>query len=112
MIELTVTPNEESALSFSVIISDDDGIVPLSYLTSLRWQLSDIDGNIINGRDFSSGLITENPTVIFGDDLEIGENGTCRIIAIKAVYDSLLGLGITGTEEAKFSINDLVNIGQ
>lgn len=109
-----ITVNERSTMSFDITVTDANGDpVSLDRLTSIRWQLSDISGNVINNRTFENGLITEGPVVLTDDDLAITTRSICdvkRAITVKVVYTSDLGPDLNATEEAQFIIDDLINI--
>lgn len=112
MINLETSVNEEGSILVNIIITDSTGYVfPLESMESVRWQLSDKYGAIINNRTFDNGLITENPIVLTGDDLIIDDSGICRIVAVKIVYNSDIQENLNATEEGEFKINDLINIG-
>ena len=109
---MTITrTNEAGSLILDIAFTDENGDTHvLSTLTSVRWQLTDERGNVINNNDFASNLITESPIVLTGDDLEIGSGGTIRFLGVKIVYNSSSGTGLTATEEHQFQIVDLKSI--
>ena len=93
-----------------ITLTDENDIDhDLSSLTSVNWQLSDYDGNVIRDMTFENGLITENPVILTCKDLEIGSDGPYRIFAIKIVYNSSDGTGLCEKDEYRFKINNLVN---
>ena len=107
---ITINVNEEGTLKAVLTFVDEDGTDhDISSLTSVNWQLSDSNGTIINGRTFASNLITANPICLSGDDLAIPTANTIRVLAVRIVYTSSCGAGLTANEELKFLITDLVN---
>lgn len=113
-VEITASPNEEGTIVFTVGLKDSTGAdIPISSANSAQYQLSDQNGNIINGIDFASSNISSDGTIVLsGDDLALqneSEKG-CRILALAFDYDSTYGTGLKANSEYSFEINKLVNI--
>lgn len=110
-ISVSASVNERSSILVTITLTDTAGTVhTIDSISSTEWQLSDIDGTIINNNSFGNSAADDNPIILSGEDLKLTNSGICRIFAVKIVYDSDIGIGLTGTQEAKFHINDLVNI--
>lgn len=101
--------NEGSTIVFSLDFTDENGVsFGIESLKSVRFQVCDASGTVINNRSFENGLLTSNEIVLSGPDLLISD-GTVRYIAVSAVYDSNLGAPLPLHHEQKFIINDLKN---
>lgn len=108
---ISIRPNENGTLKIEISFTDEEGVShSLNSLTSVKWQLSDRAGNVINNRSFENGLITSNPVMLSGEDLAIGDSGSVRVFAVKIVYNSTNGNDLEEIEEEKFAIKDLVNV--
>lgn len=110
---ITVLQNarEESTyvLSIDFLNENSSPVTP----TSATWTLSDINGNIINGRvDVNiSPLSTTVDIPLTGDDLAISDPvSLVRRFTVEALYDSTLGNGLKLNDEVEFSVDDLVNV--
>jgi hypothetical protein len=107
---ITVTVNEEGTLKVVITFTDEnDTEHDISSLTSVNWQLSDHCGTVIGTRTFANGLITANPVILSGDDLALSNTKKRRVFAVRIVYTSSSGAGLTANEELEFRINDLIN---
>jgi len=108
MIDITV--NKLGTLKIEIIFTDEDDVIhALSSATSVKWQLSDKEGNVIGTMSFANGLITESPVMLSCSDLEIGTDGDRRIFAVEIIYDSTNGTDLCGKEEFDFKLKDLKN---
>lgn len=83
------------------------------YPKTLKWSLTDIEGNAINSRD---EVEVQNPldttTIsLSGSDLAIGTNGHQRLLAVQATYDSsTYGNDLPLNCDILFTIEDIVAI--
>ena len=105
----TVKPREEGTAVITLVFTDEDDniVVP----TSLAWQLSDKNGNIINENTFANNSFTGNTIVLTGDDLSlqsVTDEGD-RYFAVQGVYDSSAGSDLPLHDEFKFTICNLIN---
>lgn len=104
----TQIPNEKATAVIVVAFTDEDGAAMTP--ETLTWTLTDLNGNIIHGRDAES--ITPNTSVdiiLSGDDLAIPNHSLLkRIITIEGTYNSSYGTGLPLKDQVIFTINDLV----
>lgn len=88
---------------------DDNGVVP----SAARWTLCDMDGNVINGRSDVSVVptATSETIVLTPTDTTIvsGQNNK-RLFLIEFTYDSDNGTGLSGGEEAIFTIDNFKKV--
>ena len=115
---LSVSPNEGGTLKIKATFTDEDGkLIPQSALKSVKWQLMDADGNIVNGKSFDTCIVSspESTIVIIlsGDDLliddEIDDRGL-RVFAIWVIYDSTYGMNLPMRDEISFRIKNLISV--
>jgi len=109
--KITVHAREEN--SYTVVCTftdeDDNGCVP----NTLTWTLTDMDGNIINGRD----AVSESPTAT-AENILLGPTDTTiiagktneRLFLAEWTYASDYGTGLYGKEQAIFVIDNLLHI--
>ena len=88
---------------------DDAGVV----CDTLTWTLSDMDGNVLNGR--SEVAITPSATtetiVLFGTDLSMVASQTNeRLLTLHWTYSSSYGTNLPANEQATFMIDDLKKV--
>ena len=112
-----MTTNLKTAVeksSYFPIVSFFDEDVATEDVKTLTWTLTDIFGNIINGRD---AVVVANPssveTVVLSDgDLAVfGDNDRLqRLITFEATYDSDLGNDLPLKGVGEFTIIPLVAI--
>ena len=77
---------------------------------SIRWDLTDRRGNIINSHSSEILAVGSTVTVVLrGDDMKYSD-GDERIFTIRAKYDSTNGTSIPLNAEARFHIENLVNV--
>ena len=111
-IELTTHANEESTFKITASFTDAEGdaVTP----NTIKWTLTDIDGNVINSRsDVSETPATSIDIILSGDDLAFQSGETYvaeRILTIEATYNSTEGTDLPLNEEAHFYIDALTNI--
>lgn len=107
---ITVTPAEEgTALVTAGPFTDESGatVTPLT----ITWKLTDRAGTVINSRTAVS--VTPASTVSFlltGDDLSIAGTDARRVLTLAWTYNSTMGSGLTGREQAFFSIEQFVGV--
>lgn len=113
MVTINVAPRERSTALVTIAWYDeeDNAVTP----TAATWSLYDADGNVVNDRSaeaFHEALATTNHIVLTGADLAVlttaPDNRRC--ITLQATYNSTYGTGLTLTENAWFSIDDLVGV--
>jgi len=88
---------------------DDAGVV----CDTLTWTLSDLDGNVLNGR--SAVAITPSATtesiVLQGTDLAMVVSQTReRMLTLQWTYSSTYGTNLPQNEQATFIIDDLKKV--
>lgn len=111
-ITIATRARERSTVAIDLMFTDADGaaMTPLT----LTWSLRDGDGAIVNSRqDVSVASPASTVTIVLsGDDLAItaGERGHLRVLTVRGTFTSDLGTGLPFTEEARFSIDNLVGI--
>jgi len=109
---ITTHADEKSTYAITVYFKDEDGdaVVP----DSMKWTLTDRDGNIINSREDVevSSLAAAEDIVLTDDDLQITgtDDDGLRILTITATYTSALGAGLALKGAVTFAINDLKKI--
>jgi len=105
--------NERSTYVLTITFKDEDNDVVIPNASSIKWTLTDSEGNIVNGRDQVSIVSASTIRIILtGLDLAIGGDllDTERKLLIEATYDSSLGMNLPLTEEITFSINNFVKL--
>lgn len=88
---------------------DDNGCIP----TALTWTWTDMDGNVINGRDavaVSPAATTETITLTPTDTTIISGQNNKRLFLAEWTYDSDYGTGLTGKKDAIVTIDNLKHI--
>ena len=110
-IKLSTLAKEESTYIITAFFKDENNnnVIPKTIL----WSLSDINGNIINGKEdiIISEMNYSIDIVLYGDDLVLpDENDPWRLLLIKATYDSSLGNDLPLNSEARFKIINYKNI--
>lgn len=81
---------------------------------SATWTLTDINGNVINGRlnEAIAPVSSQETIVLSGNDLALGANDTGqRLVVARAIYDSDLGNDLPLVDEIAFYIDRLVPSG-
>ena len=107
MLKLGSHARERGTFHIVIELTDeaDDAIVPVSCV----WTLTDMDGNVINGR--SAVVVvsqTSMPVTLSGADLAIIAGQTNeRLFLAEYVYNSTYGVNQAGKEEATFIIDNL-----
>lgn len=99
---------EGTAYTVSFSFKDEDGnsVVP----NSIAWDLTDPDGNVINGRSgMSVAPAAEVEIMLSGDDLK-AVSRDYNVLTLKADYDSAAGSGLPIREECIVPIIDLQNV--
>lgn len=96
-------------ISLTFTDEDDNGVV----CDSLNWTLSDMDGNVLNGR--SAVSITPSATtesiVLSGTDLTMISGQThMRMITLQWTYSSTYGTNLPQNDQATFIIDDLLHV--
>ena len=109
--KIEVHAREEN--SYTVVCTftdeDDSGCVP----NTLTWTLTDMDGNVLNGRDavsVSPSATAENILLAPTDTTIISGQNNKRLFLVEWTYDSDYGTGLYGKEQAIFVIDDLRHI--
>lgn len=113
-IQLDIEPKERSTLVLTVSWYDetDTAVTP----TAATWSLTDTDGNVVNGRSavatWLEALATVNHAVLSNADLAVLATAPDdrRVFTVQATYNSSNGSGLTLTEAAMFSLEDLVAV--
>jgi len=108
-VRLTTTAAEKSTYIITVTFKDEDG--NLEAPTSADWTLTTVDGTVVNSREnipISAPSSTEN-IILSGDDLALleGDRLEERILAIEAVYDSVLGNDLPLKQAIRFHVMNL-----
>jgi hypothetical protein len=107
---------EKSTALFELTFTDEEGVqIQDADITSLKWHLSDTDGNIIN--DLQNEVIGSptNPQKILlrGDDLQIlsTESGNVlRVLTIEGTYNSSNGSNLELNDECRFWVDNLAAV--
>lgn len=102
---------EEGTFVIAATFTDEDGAGVI--VDTLNWTLSDMDGNVLNGR--SAVSITPSATtesiVLQGTDLSIIAGQTReRMITLQWTYSSTYGTNLPQNEQATFLIDDLKKV--
>lgn len=109
-IKATVDAVEKSTyvVTFSFFDENNNPVTPVSVF----WDLSDMNGNIINGRSHVFTPPYASVTIVLsGNDLALTQNdlGT-RALTVEATYNSSLGLNLPLKEELDFQVLNLVEV--
>jgi len=110
-VKLATHADEEGTFHAVCTFADEDGksCVPIT----LVWTLSDLDGNVINGRSAVAVAVpaTANTITMKGTDLTIvSGQANERLFLIEWTYNSTYGAGLPGKEQATFIIDDLKKV--
>lgn len=108
---ITVHAREENTYHISCQFSDENSVTCTA--ETLTWTLTDMDGNIINGRDgvaVSPASTTETITLTPTDTTIVSGQNNQRLFLVEWTYDSDYGTGLTGKKQAIFIIDDLLHI--
>ena len=110
-VKLDTHAAERGTMHVECTFTDEDGagIAP----TALTWTLSDRDGNTVNGRSAVAvvTLATSVTITMQGTDLAMLAGQTReRLFLIEWTYNSTLGTGLPGKEQATFLIDDLKKV--
>jgi len=106
---LSEKAKERSTFAITAAPTDSDGAAVTP--TTMAWKLTDIAGNVINGR--SSVSLTPSTSmsiVLHGADLALTATGNRRIVTMMGTYTSSLGVGLELNDAVIFSIEPLVGI--
>ena len=79
----------------------------------LAWTLTDVMGNVINGRTSISITPAKNVTVVLsGDDLALTDAPPIRVVTIRGTFDKAgIGTDLPVIKAKLFEIEDLVAVG-
>lgn len=109
---ITVRPAEKGTAKVTVGTFTDEATPPSAVTPlTITWTLTDLAGTVINLR--AAVVVTPAPTVSFlltGEDLAIPAADSRRALTISWTYNSTLGSGLTGREQALFSIEQFVGV--
>ena len=102
---------EEGTFVVLATFADEDGAGVI--VDTLNWTLSDMDGNVLNGR--SAVSVTPSATtesiVLSGTDLTMVSGQTLeRMITLKWTYSSTYGTNLPQNEQATFIIDNLLKV--
>lgn len=109
--KLPIAAVEQSTYFPVASFLDEDGNA--EDVKTLKWTLTDISGNVINGReDVEVDTPSTSETIVLsGDDLAVFSGDRLRrIITFNATYDSDLGADLALNGAAEFAITQLVSI--
>lgn len=110
LLEQTIYEGSTVGIQISFLDETDSPVTP----SSASWTLTDIEGNVVNGRSDEAilSLGTSVTIVLSGDDLAIGTPlvGKKRQLLIKAVYDSDLGDDLPFNQAINFDITSLLAV--
>lgn len=108
--QITVMPPEKGTAKVTVSgFTDESGssVTP----TTFTWTLTDLAGNVINGR--SAVSVTPAASVSFlltGNDLAMSGSDARRMLLIECTYTSTLGSNLPLKAQASFSIEGMVGV--
>jgi hypothetical protein len=107
------TVNEGSTLVVEVITKDELDVLIIP--TSMKWSLTDREGNVINSREDVVVLTPSSSIdiVLKGADLELVTTKLLReerFLLVESIYDGLLGSNLPITNEFSFIIKNLRGI--
>lgn len=102
---------EKSTLVITATFTDEDGnsVAPNPYLF---WSLTDLEGNIINGRDSVYVAVSETIKIVLrGNDLALSaDKDEYRLVTVEGTYDSALGDNLPIKKSIKFLVKNLVKV--
>lgn len=111
MIRITERAVELSTIAFNVQFFDEDKPPNAVTPVTLKWTLTDADGEVINEReDIVPGeWTTEVDIVLTGDDLPVGdEDAVSLFVLVEATYNSNLGIGLNLNEQIRFYVDGVL----
>ena len=104
--KLNVNAKDQSTFVITCTFKDEDGnlVAP----DTMKWTLTDHDGNVINSReDVEVPAPSSVETIVLqGNDLKYSD-GNIRILAIEATYTSTLGTGLPLNDSIIFAVEDI-----
>jgi len=108
--EITAKAAEKGTFVFTAVFTDEDGnsVIP----NSITWTLTDIIGTVINSRLNVAVAVpaASIDIVLRGLDLKVVGRNVKRVVTIKAIYNSSYGSNLPLNGEARFDVDDLLNI--
>ena len=109
----TIATHARDGAYFTISITFTDE-VPISVApTAATWTLTDMDGNVINGRDavtIASPTTTETITLTGTDTTIIAGQTNARMLLAEWTYNSTHGNNRIGKKQAIIVIDDLLHI--
>jgi hypothetical protein len=111
---ITIQANEQSTIGFVCAFFDDDN-QPVSP-SQVTWSLTDLTGEVINGRDQVPAVPDQQVTIVLsGPDLQIRaeEAGLIKVgrkLLVEALYSSSLGSDLPLKEVAAFEVVNLIKV--
>ncbi len=108
--------SEEGTYTIKFTFKDEDKtVIDNANLTSLFWWLTDLSGNVINGKSEIEVSSIVNPwyLTLSGDDLQMGvikEDYDFRLVTLRGTYNSDRGLGLDLTYSVMFKVKGLLII--
>jgi hypothetical protein len=106
-----ISPNAIEGSTFIISVTFYNELNVATVPNTAKWSLSDLSGNIINGRvdQEIAGLTSTVSIVLSGLDLALPEGvDSYRILTITATYDSILEDDLTLVDQVTFLIKNLV----
>lgn len=107
---LTDKAPERATYAITATYLDDDGVNVIP--SAATWTLTDLSGNVINGRS-AVAIATpslSNTIVLSGADLAIGTYGINRELLVEYTYTSSLGAGLLGKYACRFEILNFTGV--
>lgn len=108
---LTTKAPEKGTYIVTVAFTDESGdaVVP----DSMKWRLTDMDGNVINSRSTVAVSIpaASNNIVLSSNDLAVNDpTNTRRKLSVYAVVDLDVGNNYPVRDEVEFEIDNFVGV--
>ena len=107
---LTTHAVEKSTFVITVAFQDEQGnaVTP----NELTWTLTDMNGNIINGRDQVSITPASSVDIVLsGDDLALeGDAPELRVLTVAGTYSSDIGSDLPIKDSVRFIVDNLVAV--
>ena len=110
-VKIDTHAREENSYTITCQFSDEDGTT--GTVETLTWTWTDMDGNVINGRDgvsVSPTMTTETITLTPTDTTIISGQNNKRLFLVEWTYDSDYGTGLYGKKDAIVTIDNLKHI--
>lgn len=111
--KLAKLADEQGTYWITCSFKKDNVLIDAAVISSVVWWLTDLSGNVINGREEVSVSSITNPSifVFYGDDLQIVDESASvegRIFTVRGLFSSSLGVALPFTRSVAFDVQNLL----